>query len=94
MAIYAIEKSTAVHGPDVWRPEESLAALREYGVSINGALTAPVGVGIRSLNVELHLELDLYVCLRPVQYFKGAPAPVKQPERIDRLIFCENSEDI
>jgi len=94
MEIYAGEKSTKVYGPDVWLPEESLAALREYVVSIKGPLTTPVGGGIRSLNVALRQELDLYVCLRPVQYFKGVPSPVKHPEKIDMVIFRENSEDI
>ncbi len=94
MEIYAGEKATKVYGPDVWLPEESLAALREYVVSIKGPLTTPVGGGIRSLNVALRQELDLYVCLRPVQYFKGVPSPVKQPEKIDMVIFRENSEDI
>jgi isocitrate dehydrogenase len=75
MEVYAGEKSTQVYGPDVWLPEETLAALREYVVSIKGPLTTPVGGGIRSLNVALRQELDLYVCLRPVQYFKGVPSP-------------------
>ena len=94
MEIYAGEKSTKIYGPDVWLPEESLAALREYVVSIKGPLTTPVGGGIRSLNVALRQELDLYVCLRPVQYFKGVPSPVKEPQKIDMVIFRENSEDI
>ena len=94
MEIYAGEKSTRVYGPDVWLPEETLAALREYVVSIKGPLTTPVGGGIRSLNVALRQELDLYVCLRPVRYFKGVPSPVKEPEKIDMVIFRENSEDI
>jgi isocitrate dehydrogenase len=94
MEIYAGEKSTKIYGPDVWLPEESMAALREYVVSIKGPLTTPVGGGIRSLNVALRQELDLYVCLRPVQYFKGVPSPVKAPEKIDMVIFRENSEDI
>ena len=79
MEIYAGEKSTKVYGPDVWLPEETLKILREYVVSIKGPLTTPVGGGIRSLNVALRQELDLYVCLRPVQYFKGVPSPVKEP---------------
>lgn len=94
MEIYAGEKSTRVYGPDVWLPEETLAAMREYLVSIKGPLTTPVGSGIRSLNVALRQELDLYVCLRPVQYFKGVPSPVKEPHKIDMVIFRENSEDI
>ena len=94
MEVYAGEKSTRVYGPDVWLPEETLAALKEYVVSIKGPLTTPVGGGIRSLNVALRQELDLYVCLRPVRYFKGVPSPVKQPEKVDMVIFRENSEDI
>jgi isocitrate dehydrogenase len=94
MEIFAGEKSTRIYGPDVWLPEESLSALREYVISIKGPLTTPVGGGIRSLNVALRQELDLYVCLRPVQYFKGVPSPVKEPEKIDMVIFRENSEDI
>jgi len=94
MEIYAGEKSTKVYGPDVWLPDESLAILREYVVSIKGPLTTPVGGGIRSLNVALRQELDLYVCLRPVRWFKGVPSPVKEPEKTDMVIFRENSEDI
>src|SRR5437773_2642934 len=94
MEIYAGEKSTKVYGPDVWLPDESLAILKEYVVSIKGPLTTPVGGGIRSLNVALRQELDLYVCLRPVQYFAGVPSPVKAPEKTDMVIFRENSEDI
>ena len=80
MEIYAGEKSTKIYGPDVWLPEETLQALREYVVSIKGPLTTPVGGGIRSLNVALRQELDLYVCLRPVRWFTGVPSPVKEPE--------------
>ena len=94
MEVYAGEKSTQVYGPDVWLPEETLHALKHHVVSIKGPLTTPVGGGIRSLNVALRQELDLYVCLRPVQYFKGVPSPVKEPEKIDMVIFRENSEDI
>jgi isocitrate dehydrogenase len=94
MEVFAGEKSTQVYGPDVWLPEETLAALREYVVSIKGPLTTPVGGGIRSLNVALRQELDLYVCLRPVQYFKGVPSPVKEPHKVNMVIFRENSEDI
>ncbi|HRN77035.1 NADP-dependent isocitrate dehydrogenase, partial [Ottowia sp.] len=94
MEVYAGEKSTQVYGPDVWLPEETLAALKEYVVSIKGPLTTPVGGGIRSLNVALRQELDLYVCLRPVQYFQGVPSPVKEPQKINMAIFRENSEDI
>ncbi len=94
MEIYAGEKSTRVYGPDVWLPPETLQILRDYVVSIKGPLTTPVGGGIRSLNVALRQELDLYVCLRPVHYFKGVPSPVKAPENVDMVIFRENSEDI
>src|SRR6476469_7060105 len=94
MEIYAGEKSTKVYGPDVWLPEETLKAAREYVVSIKGPLTTPVGGGIRSLNVALRQELDLYVCLRPIQYFKGVPSPLKEPEKTNMVIFRENSEDI
>ena len=79
MEVYAGEKSTRIYGPDVWLPEETLEVVREYVVSIKGPLTTPVGGGIRSLNVALRQELDLYVCLRPIQYFKGVPSPVKAP---------------
>jgi len=94
MEIYAGEKSTRVYGQDVWLPEETMAILREFVVSIKGPLTTPVGGGIRSLNVALRQELDLYVCLRPVRWYKGVPSPVKEPEKIDMVIFRENSEDI
>ena len=94
MEVYAGEKSTKVYGPDVWLPEETLHAVRDYVVSIKGPLTTPVGGGIRSLNVALRQQLDLYVCLRPVRYFKGVPSPVKEPEKTDMVIFRENSEDI
>jgi isocitrate dehydrogenase len=94
MEIFAGEKSTRVYGPDVWLPQETLAALREYVVSIKGPLTTPVGGGIRSLNVALRQELDLYVSLRPVRYFQGVPSPLKHPEKTDMVIFRENSEDI
>src|SRR5439155_9563875 len=94
MEIYAGEKSTKVYGPDVWLPEETLQVLKDYVVSIKGPLTTPVGGGIRSLNVALRQQLDLYVCLRPVRYFKGVPSPVRAPEKTDMVIFRENSEDI
>jgi isocitrate dehydrogenase len=94
MEIYAGEKATQVYGPDVWLPDETLEIVRDYIVSIKGPLTTPVGGGIRSLNVALRQQLDLYVCLRPVQYFKGVPSPVKHPEKVDMVIFRENSEDI
>jgi isocitrate dehydrogenase len=94
MEVYAGEKSTKVYGPDVWLPEETLQVLKEYVVSIKGPLTTPVGGGIRSLNVALRQELDLYVCLRPVRYFTGVPSPVKEPHKTNMVIFRENSEDI
>ncbi|MBY4949232.1 NADP-dependent isocitrate dehydrogenase [Cupriavidus respiraculi] len=94
MEIYAGEKSTQVYGPDVWLPDETLQVLKEYVVSIKGPLTTPVGGGIRSLNVALRQQLDLYVCLRPVRYFKGVPSPVREPGKTDMVIFRENSEDI
>ena len=94
MEIYAGEKATKVYGPDVWLPDETLDALRDYVVSIKGPLTTPVGGGIRSLNVALRQQLDLYVCLRPVQYFDGVPSPVREPHKTDMVIFRENSEDI
>ncbi len=94
MEVYAGEKALDVYGPGVWLPDETLTAFREYLVGIKGPLTTPVGGGIRSLNVALRQELDLYVCLRPVQYFDGTPSPVKNPELIDMVIFRENSEDI
>jgi isocitrate dehydrogenase len=94
MEIYAGEKATKIYGPDVWLPEESLTVLRDYVVSIKGPLTTPVGGGIRSLNVALRQGLDLYLCLRPVQYFKGVPSPVREPEKTNMVIFRENSEDI
>ena len=94
MEVYAGEKSTQVYGPDVWLPEETLDAVRDYVVSIKGPLTTPVGGGIRSLNVAMRQQLDLYVCLRPIQYFTGVPSPVKEPEKTNMVIFRENSEDI
>jgi len=94
MEVFAGEKSTKVYGPDVWLPDETLAAVKDYVVSIKGPLTTPVGGGIRSLNVALRQQLDLYVCLRPVRYFTGVPSPLKEPEKTDMVIFRENSEDI
>ncbi|MES2283183.1 MAG: NADP-dependent isocitrate dehydrogenase [Pseudomonadota bacterium] len=94
MEVYAGEKSTRIYGPDVSLPEETLAAVREYVLSIKGPLTTPVGGGIRSLNVAMRQELDLYVCLRPIQYIKGVPSPLKEPEKTNMVIFRENSEDI
>jgi isocitrate dehydrogenase len=94
MEIFAGEKATRIYGPDVWLPDETLEVVKEFIVSIKGPLTTPVGGGIRSLNVTLRQELDLYVCLRPVQYFKGVPSPLREPEKVNMVIFRENSEDI
>ncbi|MES2213192.1 MAG: NADP-dependent isocitrate dehydrogenase [Pseudomonadota bacterium] len=94
MEIYAGEKATKVYGGQEWLPKETLDALREYRIAIKGPLTTPVGGGIRSLNVALRQDLDLYICLRPVRYFPGTPSPVKRPELTNMVIFRENSEDI
>ncbi len=94
MEVYAGEKSTTIYDKDTWLSSETMAALKEYVISIKGPLTTPVGGGIRSLNVTLRQELDLFVCLRPIQYFKGVPSPVKHPEKTDMVIFRENTEDI
>ena len=94
MEMYAGEKACKVYGENVWLPDETLEASREFVVSIKGPLTTPVGGGIRSINVALRQQLDLYVCLRPVRYFRGVPSPLKQPEKTDMVIFRENSEDI
>ena len=92
LEVYAGEKANKLF--NTWLPDESVAACREYLVSIKGPLTTPVGGGIRSLNVALRQLLDLYVCLRPVRWFKGVPSPVKAPEKVDMVIFRENTEDI
>jgi len=94
MEVFAGEKANNLYGGDVWLPEETLRAVQDYVVSIKGPLTTPVGGGIRSLNVALRQQLDLYVCLRPVRYYQGTPSPLKQPELTDMVIFRENSEDI
>jgi isocitrate dehydrogenase len=94
MEVYAGQKATQVYGPDVWLPDETVEAVREYAVSIKGPLNTPVGGGIRSLNVALRQTLDLYVCLRPMRYFQGVPSPVREPEKTNMVIFRENSEDI
>ncbi len=94
MEVYAGEKSVKLYGENVWLPQETLDIVREYVVSIKGPLTTPVGGGIRSINVALRQELDLYVCLRPVRWFSGVPSPVKEPHKTDMVIFRENSEDI
>ena len=94
MEVYAGEKATQKYGAEQWLPKETLAALQHYVVSIKGPLTTPIGGGIRSLNVAIRQELDLYTCLRPIRYFKGTPSPVKEPWKTDMVIFRENSEDI
>ncbi len=94
MEIYAGEKACEVYGDNQWLPTETLAAIKDYVVAIKGPLTTPVGGGIRSLNVAIRQQLDLYVCLRPVRYFAGTPSPLKQPEKTNMVIFRENSEDI
>ena len=94
MEVYAGEKAVRIYGNDAWLPDETVAAVREYIVSIKGPLTTPTSGGIRSLNVALRQLLDLYVCLRPVRYFQGVPSPVKEPEKVDMVIFRENTEDI
>lgn len=94
MEVYAGEKATSVYDQDTWLPEETLQAFNEFAVGIKGPLTTPVGGGIRSLNVALRQELDLYVCQRPVRWFKGVPSPLVNPEDVDMVIYRENSEDI
>jgi isocitrate dehydrogenase len=91
MEMFAGEKSTRIYGENVWLPDETLEASKEYVVSIKGPLTTPVGGGIRSINVALRQELDLYVCLRPVRWFTGVPSPLKNPQDVDMVIFRENS---
>lgn len=94
MEVYAGEKSLKVYGENVWLPEETLNALKEFVISIKGPLTTPIGGGIRSLNVAMRQRLDLYVCLRPVRYFQGVPSPLREPEKTNMVIFRENTEDI
>ncbi len=94
MEVYAGEKATNVYGKDTWLPSETMDAVREFVIAIKGPLTTPVGGGIRSLNVAMRQDLDLYVCLRPVRYFKGVPSPLKEPWHTNMVIFRENSEDI
>ncbi len=94
MEIYAGEKANRLYGDSTWLPDETMQAIREFSVAIKGPLTTPVGGGIRSLNVALRQDLDLYVCQRPVRYYAGTPSPVRHPERVDMVIFRENSEDI
>ncbi|MBI3003944.1 MAG: NADP-dependent isocitrate dehydrogenase [Ignavibacteriales bacterium] len=92
--VFAGEKANSVYGPNTWLHDDTLLAIKEHVIAIKGPLTTPVGGGIRSINVTLRQILDLYVCLRPVRYFTGVPSPVKNPERVDMVIFRENTEDI
>jgi isocitrate dehydrogenase len=92
--VFAGEKANVVYGPNTWLHDDTLDAFREYRVGIKGPLTTPVGVGVRSINVALRQQLDLYVCLRPVRWYPGVPSPVKRPELTDMVIFRENTEDI
>ncbi|OGT35910.1 MAG: NADP-dependent isocitrate dehydrogenase [Gammaproteobacteria bacterium RIFCSPHIGHO2_12_FULL_37_14] len=94
MEIYAGEKATKIYGRDQWLPQETITAMREFAIAIKGPLTTPVGGGIRSLNVTLRQDLDLYICLRPIRYFTGVPSPLKEPWHTNMIIFRENSEDI
>lgn len=94
MEVYAGEKSLKVYGQNVWLSDETMQALKEYVISIKGPLTTPIGGGIRSLNVTMRQQLDLYVCLRPVRYFSGVPSPLREPEKTNMVIFRENTEDI
>jgi len=94
MEIFAGEKARKLYGDDTWLPRETIDAVKEFLVAIKGPLTTPIGGGYRSLNVTLRQELDLYVCLRPVRYFKGVPSPLREPEKTDMVVFRENSEDI
>ena len=92
--IYAGEKANEVYGPDTWLPEDTVRAIRDYGLAIKGPLTTPVGGGIRSINVRLRQVLDLYACVRPVRWYRGVPSPVREPEKLDVVIFRENTEDV
>jgi isocitrate dehydrogenase len=94
MEVYAGQKATEIYGKKTWLPDETIDALKKYVVSIKGPLATPVGGGIRSLNVSLRQKLDLFICLRPITYFKGVPSPLKNPEKTDMVIFRENTEDI
>jgi len=94
MEVFAGEKANKIYGEGTWLPKETVDAFREYLVGIKGPLTTPIGGGIRSLNVALRQDLDLFVCLRPVKYYDGTPSPVKHPEKVDMVIFRENTEDI
>ncbi|HEY9187500.1 MAG TPA: NADP-dependent isocitrate dehydrogenase [Ignavibacteria bacterium] len=92
--VYAGEKANKFYNEEIWLPDDTLEAIKEYVVAIKGPLTTPVGGGFRSINVALRQMLDLYVCLRPVRYFSGVPSPVKHPEYVDMIVFRENTEDI
>ncbi len=92
--IYAGEKANEIYGADTWLPDDSVEAIREFRVAIKGPLTTPVGGGIRSINVRLRQVLDLYACVRPVRWYRGVPSPVKAPEKLDVVIFRENTEDV
>jgi isocitrate dehydrogenase len=92
--IFAGDKAVATYGPDVWMPEDTLKAIPDYVVAIKGPLTTPVGGGIRSLNVTLRQKLNLYACIRPVRWFEGVPSPVKRPDKLNVIIFRENTEDV
>lgn len=94
MEVYAGEKAVRVYGQEVWLPDETVEAMRDYAVSIKGPLTTPVSGGIRSLNVALRQRLDLYICLRPIRWFAGVPSPLKEPHKVDMVLFRENIEDI
>lgn len=94
LEIFAGEKALPVYGPDEWLPEDTLAAIRDYRVAIKGPLSTPISGGMRSINVALRMKLDLYTCIRPVHYFPGVPSPMKHPERLDVVIFRENTEDL
>ncbi len=94
MEVYAGEKSLKVYGENVWLPDETLDAIKEFGVAIKGPLTTPVGGGIRSLNVTLRQVLDLFACVRPVKYYAGTPSPMKNPKDVDIVLFRENTEDV
>jgi isocitrate dehydrogenase len=94
MEIYAGEKATSLYGKDTWLPDETLTAFNDFLIGIKGPLTTPVSGGIRSLNVALRQALDLYVCQRPIRWFKGVPSPVRNPEEVDMVVYRENSEDI
>ncbi|OGQ50518.1 MAG: isocitrate dehydrogenase (NADP(+)) [Deltaproteobacteria bacterium RIFCSPLOWO2_02_FULL_47_10] len=94
MEVYAGEKANKVYNKEVWLPEETLTALSEFHIGIKGPLTTPIGGGFRSINVTLRQKLDLYACIRPVRWFEGVPSPVKHPEKLNVVIFRENTEDV